>query len=76
MPIPPGVCALARQHQMNGTIPLDSQLNQGRRVASFVGTRREGLPLGRGWTRADSFRAAGEGAALSRFRWCAAGGGK
>jgi hypothetical protein len=72
MSIPLGHCALARPSQMNWTIPLDSQLNQGRRVPSLVGTRREGLPLGRGWTRVDSFRAAGEGTALSRYKWCAA----
>ena len=34
---------------------------------------REGFHMGRGWHQADSFRLAGEGAALSRLQWIAVG---
>ena len=54
--------------------PSGTGLRQGRRVPTAVGARREGLLMGRGWSQADSFRLAGEGAALSRFQWAAAGG--
>jgi len=50
------------------------EINHGRRAPSFAGTRRGGLLAGRGWNRADSFRAAGEGAVLSRLEGAAKGG--